>query len=165
MKKILALSDTHGNHDFLRRALEQVLDADYVFHLGDDFEDLNRHQDLLDNKIVLQVPGIHHPYYLMPTMPTVQSITICNWTFALAHVQKDFSKNKVQADVYLYGHTHHPALQQKNKAHFLNPGHLKNYQDRGFMASFSTLDVSGEKIIVKIYTIDSNLFLEKTLLK
>jgi hypothetical protein len=165
MAKIIVLSDTHGNHQFIRKVLMQSSDCDYIFHLGDNYEDLDDHPDLTESKIVLKVPGNNHPFYYNPRFLSTQTVSIHNWTFALTHTRNDFIKKQIKADIYLFGHTHQPVFFEQAGCFYLNPGHLKHYHDRGYEASYAVIEVSENEIAIKIYYLTGNLFFEKTLKK
>jgi putative phosphoesterase len=161
----IVLSDTHGNHFFLRKALQFCPSAEYILHLGDQYEDLDDHIDLISDKTVIKVPGINHPLYFHPKFDSVKSFVIANWTIGMAHDKRDFIKKRINADLYLFGHTHHPVFLEQNGHFYLNPGHLKSPEDRGNPATFAVLEISEEKIDGKIYYLSGNIFLEKTLHK
>ena len=51
MIKILVISDTHGNMVDLSRLNEMMQESDYVFHLGDHYDDMRNYYFSLKDKI------------------------------------------------------------------------------------------------------------------
>jgi len=49
MKKIIILSDTHRNQKILRSVFKIEKGYTHIFHLGDDYEDLDNNFDITDN--------------------------------------------------------------------------------------------------------------------
>jgi uncharacterized protein len=165
MAHILVVSDSHHNNLFLREAIRQVPNCDYIFHLGDYYEDLDDNIDLLTGKKTIKVPGINHPLYFRKKSAVIQVVRIENWDFAMAHTKMDLHKKKYPANFYLFGHTHHPSFFEESGIYHLNPGHLKKATDRGNEASYATIKVEENIVIVKLHHLYGNLFFEKTLSK
>ena len=122
MKKIIVLSDTHGNQLLLRKALQNEKDATVIFHLGDYYEDLEDNFDLTENKTVVKVPGIFHGGYLNKTIPAIQTFAIDGWNFLLVHNLDDVPRKLIKPDLTLFGHTHNRTFYQRGNVYFLNPG-------------------------------------------
>lgn len=51
MKKIVVLSDTHGNLGAIYSIYDILLESDMVFHLGDHFDDMNELSQTLGDKL------------------------------------------------------------------------------------------------------------------
>lgn len=150
MSKIIILSDTHNNQVLLRKILEREIDKfDYLFHLGDNYEDLDENEDLLSGKSLYKVPGIFHPGYMNGTIPARQTVQIDNWSFLLVHNIDDIPEIRPSNDIFCYGHTHRLVLNKVDNAYYLNPGHLKDEWDKDRPASYAILDVNVDKITVE----------------
>jgi len=165
MIKILLLSDTHGNDDVLQNVLEQETDPDYIFHLGDYYEDLDKYKQIIRDIQIVKVPGIFHKGYKNRTIDAIQQVIIEGWKFLLVHDLNDAVDKARDTDCYLFGHTHYPEFYKNYSKIFINPGHLKSYKDRGSQASYNILEVSKNKlkIIVKDHTgcVITSKFFEK----
>ncbi len=148
MKKVILISDTHGNHRYLRQVLEQEYNYDYIFHLGDFYDDINNNPDLTDKATVVRVPGIFHKDYLSNVLSKTELIEILGWRFLLVHDVQDSVRKLKDCDVILYGHTHKPHYKIKNNKHYLNPGHLKCAHHRGYDASYIVLEIDINEIKV-----------------
>lgn len=151
--KILILSDTHKNQKILCQILKNEIDNDYIFHLGDDYEDLDENFDLTKNAEIIKVPGIFHPGYLDGSLEKIQIVNIQNWQFLLVHNIEDISRTT--ADMILFGHTHDRTFQKGNFQYFLNPGHLKSLTHRNRKASYATLELNLNNIEITFKEIDS----------
>ncbi len=144
--KIIVISDTHGNQKFLRKALKNENTFNYVFHLGDNFDDIDFNEDVIGGAEVLRVPGIFHPGYLDRSIPATQTISINKTSFLLIHNINDLNKIDSDVKVVFYGHTHKPAIESSGGVHFANPGHLKQDHHRGSDASYLVVSIEGKEI-------------------
>ena len=165
MKKVIVMSDTHGNQKYLRRVLEQENSYDYIFHLGDYFEDMDENPDLFENAILRRVPGIFNKRYLSGSLLKTELVELLNWRFLLVHYINDAIKYKNEADIILFGHTHNPYYSQNENTHLINPGHLKKSHHRGSDASYLVMEVESEKINLSYKTLKGieykNITIEK----
>jgi uncharacterized protein len=161
MEKILVLSDSHGNSDFLNLVLEQENHVDTIFHLGDNFDDLDKCGQFTKEHIILKVPGIFHPGYKNRSIPAIQFYNTLNWKLLLVHDLNDALSKAEEADIYLYGHTHKPDLQIKYGKIFFNPGHLKQSKDRGSKASYGILELEEESVKFIVKDLNKNVIFYK----
>lgn len=146
MEKVIVMSDTHGNQKYLRRVLEQENSYDYIFHLGDFYEDMDENPDLFENAILKRVPGIFNKRYLSGSLPKTELVEILNWKFLLVHFINDAIKLKNKTDIILFGHTHNPYYSKEEETHLINPGHLKQAHHRDSDASYLVMEVESDKI-------------------
>ena len=165
MKKIMIVSDTHKNQALMRKALENVRNISHIFHLGDDYNDLDENFDLLENRILLKVPGLFHEGYLDSTIPRVQTIEIEGWKFQLVHFVKDIKTIETDVSAVFYGHTHRWNFKKLDDIYLVNPGHLKNFSDRGNEATYLILEVTPDKLDFKFKNIENKTFLKKIVRK
>ena len=147
MSKILVLSDTHKNYDILKKVLKMEKNYNTIFHLGDDYEDI---ESLKTEKEVslFRVPGIYHPKYLSGVLPKTLIAEIDNISFTLVHSISDCLNPKT--NFVLFGHTHNFTFYKKDGVYFLNPGHLKSETDRGHIATYATVTINSSNIKLKI---------------
>jgi len=146
MKKVIVMSDTHGNQKYLRKVLEQENSYDYIFHLGDYYEDMDENSDLFENAILKRVPGIFNKRYISGSLSKTELVELLNWRFLLVHFINDAIKFKNKTDIILFGHTHNPHYEKGKDIHLINPGHLKKSHHRGSDASYLVLEVEKEQI-------------------
>jgi predicted phosphodiesterase len=71
---------------------------------------------------------------------------------------------KKDCDLFLHGHTHRPAIEERGGLTVLNPGHLKADIDRGYPATYATISLSNLQAHIKVFKlIDGSVLLEKTI--
>lgn len=166
--KLGLVSDTHGAIENLRRAGRELAahwQVDMIVHLGDEWEDFDVLRDLPVKKII-RVPGIYCQQYLDPDISNrvLENIEGCRVLFT--HTDK-INKNDLpgdpdpeelaagqKVDVICYGHTHIPVIRRENHVAWLNPGHLKNQDKKGYPPSFAVLEIKGSHL--KMWLIDFN---------
>lgn len=163
MKRILIMSDTHKNQVLLRKAFQDEENITHVFHLGDNYEDLDNNPDLLETKEVFKVPGLYYEGYLERTIPHSIPANVEGWKFQLVHFLNDVKKLHKNLDFVLYGHTHRPNLKEFGGTYFINPGHLKRKKDRGYDASYIIAEVTENQIIFNWKKLDKTIFITKTI--
>jgi len=139
MHKVLVLSDTHGNHDILDSVLLKNRNANYLIHLGDEPDDLERHKDLLENMQVYSVYGLYHHKFSPENACKTFSIDDIN--FVIAHAREYLIPGPPKC-FYCYGHTHRGFIEQHRDVVYLNPGHLKHNIDRNEIAGYVVIEIS-----------------------
>lgn len=146
MVRIAVLSDTHNNQILFRKCLEREDYLDYIFHLGDFYEDLDDNVDLLKDRILVRIPGIYHQGYTDRTLPKSSSQIIEGWKILLVHDIRDAYKESRNHDIVLFGHSHKSSVELKRNIYYINPGHLKRNIDRTYEASFCILEINNQQI-------------------
>ncbi|MCK4311916.1 MAG: metallophosphoesterase family protein, partial [Candidatus Cloacimonetes bacterium] len=89
MERIIIISDTHKNQVLLRKAFSNEDNITHIFHLGDNYEDLDENFDLTEGKEIIKIPGIFHPGYLNKSLQAIQTTEISGWKFLLIHNIED----------------------------------------------------------------------------
>jgi predicted phosphodiesterase len=158
VKRILVISDTHGNQSYLRQVcLSEKYDI--IFHLGDDYSDLDHNHDLTDAKQVFRVPGIinepGNPY----TPPLIQHVIIDNWRFQLVHRYDDVECVEPPDEVILFGHTHQPVYHFNHGILYANPGHLKSSHHRNHHASYLMITLDEEQMHLEWKDLNGLIFI------
>jgi uncharacterized protein len=160
------LSDTHGNHALLYRALdrmEQEGRPDTVVHLGDDYEDAEWLE--ASGFPVVKVPGLWCDAYRDRRIPKYALFTCEGVRVACAHTLDDIPASARKAELLLTGHTHHAAIEKQDRSLFVNPGHLRAPRDRGEAASFAIIDIGADILRVRIIGIDGVLRIAREYLR
>lgn len=157
------ISDTHGNKDFLVKALEKMLElgkVDLVIHLGDNYKDA----EIIGQKGIpyMRVPGVYCECYKDPAVPNRFVEEFEGWRFLLSHTETshpldlphDLKPESIvkanRVDVFLYGHSHKPRLEVANGILLMNPGHLKQESDKGIKPSFGLIEVERDWIKARL---------------
>lgn len=130
MKKILVISDSHGNHSRLEKIIKNELPFDYIIHCGDGIKDLF-HVGLPENVKVIRVCGNVDSASGCFDIEEYALIEIEGIKFFAIHGHMYDVKNgygflverglREGADVVLFGHTHIKMFQKGSPALF-NPG-------------------------------------------
>lgn len=129
MKKILVLSDTHGNEAGIKKAIELAGKVDAVIHLGD----YDRDTKCIKNQKVFSVKGNCD---LGSTQKSKRIVTIGGKRILMVHGHKQRVKlglltlglyaQEKGADIALFGHTHIPTQQYAGNVLLYNPGCLSS---------------------------------------
>jgi putative phosphoesterase len=159
----VVVSDTHGNLGGFRKTVSDILACDRIdtfIHLGDDYTDAEVFDEF--DATYLRVPGVFSDYYVDRNVLNRVVKEIEGWRFLLTHtrqshandLKKDLTPEELiserQVDVVLYGHSHIPEIDQNNGILFVNPGHLKVEDKKGYVASYAVLDVTRDEIIARL---------------
>ena len=148
MIKILVVSDTHGNMVDLSRLNEMMQESDYVFHLGDHYDDMRNYYFSLKDKIY----RVHGNCDWGTQKDIVVNIgehkilaTHGDLYSAKRTTEKLVKKAKEEGcDVVFYGHTHIPEIREEDGVLLVNPGTLSKYSVN---KTFAYVVFSGKKII------------------
>ncbi len=137
MKKLLIISDTHGNKKGLELLLPLIAENDYVVHLGDGVGDMREIFRQYPDK-VYGVAGncdIFSPYPLEGVVE-VESLKIFCCHGHKYGVKRDLSALAEEAksrgcDIALYGHTHSAQITKIDGVTLINPGTFQLPLERG----------------------------------
>ena len=159
--KLGVVSDTHKHIVNLSKAIEllKAMGVDRIIHLGDDYGDI----DEVGERDAIRIPGVFSDFYQRKDIQNRRIENFAGWRFLLTHTvashphdlpgdpvpEELINARKVQ--VVLHGHTHIPEIRQENGVIFLNPGHLKNEDKKGFPPSFGYIELTINKILMRIY--------------
>lgn len=134
MKTIVVLSDTHGNKKAIGKISDIILESDYVFHLGDFYDDFVDYAYSLRDK-AFQVYG-NCDYRTgeagAEKIVEIEGVKILATHGHLYGVKQSREKligraKEVGATLVFYGHTHVAEIYEKNGITLVNPGCLYEY--------------------------------------
>jgi putative phosphoesterase len=160
MVRIGIVSDTHKHIANLSSAVDFLhqIGATTLIHLGDDYTDV----DEIALPDVIRVPGVFSDVYRDERIPNRIIKNIIGWRLLLSHTlashpndlpgdlrPEDVIRDR-RADVVLFGHTHMPGITEEDGVIFINPGHLKNEDKRGFPPTFALVELSVKRMIARI---------------
>jgi predicted phosphodiesterase len=144
----------------LRRLAKRLqgLKVSMVLHLGDDYRDLAVLAG--EGLEVLAVPGAYCPEYARQEIPNRLVVELAGVKMLLTHTPErhrlDLAGDPDPRDpepgvrLVLYGHTHHPRLENRGGVWWINPGHLLDRPDRGHPPTFALLRLSPGGVEVEI---------------
>ena len=161
--KIGVVSDSHGEMENLRRALKLMREAgaDHIVHLGDDYDDVTALSDQ-ERAMIIQVPGVFSTYYQDPSIP---NRLIEEWegvrvllTHTLQAHKHDLPTDLTPEDavargevrMVLFGHSHIPEVREQGGVIWVNPGHLKADDKKGYPPTYALLEIVGSEVRVSI---------------
>lgn len=130
MKKIVIMSDNHGQTNQINEVLKRHPDADYFIHCG-DFES---YDDVVENFVAVRGNndwGSSLPKY-QTLMIEGKKIVVCHGEkfgyFNREYYMELFAKENA-IDILISGHTHMPLNEVVDGIHLINPG--STYLPRG----------------------------------
>ena len=152
MKKIVVLSDTHGNLGAIYSIYDILLESDMVFHLGDHFDDMNELSQTLGDKLYRVYGNCDFGRDPKEILVEVEGLKIFATHGDLYGVKRSADKlveraKTLDANVVFYGHTHSAEIREVDGITIINPGSAERY---GTNKSFCYCVVSGEKITAVI---------------
>ncbi|MEE1304715.1 MAG: YfcE family phosphodiesterase [Agathobacter sp.] len=126
MKKILVLSDSHGNIDNMIYAIEDTV-PDMIIHLGDCWSDIDEIIDDYDIPIE-RVPGncdYEHEFLEKIIEIEGKSIMICHghkYNVKSGYLNIEMAALEKEVDAVMFGHTHRVFYDYHNGLFIFNPG-------------------------------------------
>ena len=137
MKKLIILSDSHGNMKGVSELLPLIAENDAVIHLGDGAGDMREARESYPEKVYACAGNCD---FFSP-LPTEGELEVEGLKIYFCHghkygVKSDLlrliaeAKNR-KADVVLYGHTHQAAITQAEGITLINPGSLRYSVGKG----------------------------------
>jgi len=156
--KIGIISDTHGNIEYLEETAKLMKDEykiDALIFLGDECEDIENIKNMVKN--IVSVPGVYCEHYKNKGISHRIIKEFSGFKVLITHTQtshqNDFpddikpeNLSLKDVDMAFYGHTHIPKIEIKNGIIWLNPGHLKKEDKKGFPPSFGIVDFEKRNI-------------------
>lgn len=129
MKKILVLSDSHGNINNMIFAVKQVR-PDMIIHLGDCWSDSVMLQKKFPDIPMERVPG-NCDCTLEPLERILyiegKKVMICHghtYNVKTGYLRLELAAREKEADLVLFGHTHRVFYDWHNDLRILNPGSI-----------------------------------------
>ena len=148
--KILIVSDTHGRHQALDRALEEAGKIDMFIHLGD----VEGGEDNLEAVVECEKHIIRGNNDFFTELPREEEFEIGPYHAFITHghyyyvsmdvdtiIEEARSRN---ADIVMFGHTHKPYFSQKYGLTVLNPGSLSYPRQDGRKPSYMVMEIDEE---------------------
>lgn len=131
MKKIIVISDSHGNAKEVSALLPLVAENDYLIHLGDGVTDIRELRDAYPDKAYFCAGNCD----FISGYPTEGVLEVEGVKIFYCHghkygVKEDLLKLALAAksrgcDIALYGHTHEAKISQWEDVILINPGTLR----------------------------------------
>ena len=149
--RILVLSDSHGDVDSMKKAVERV-QPDQIIHLGDHWRDGAALKKAFPLLPVAQVPGNCDLYDFSARGPDPLILSLDGHRVMLTHGHHHHVKSNLlsiryaameaEAELCLFGHTHIPFLQSVDGLTLLNPGSIGSAHSH----DFAVVETDGGKL-------------------
>lgn len=146
MKKILVMSDTHGNKDAMNVALKNFAEVDFIIHLGDYVRDAEYIKTQTDKKVY----AVRGNCDIASHTRSEIVIRIDGKKLLAVHGHKQNVKASLlrlglyarekEVDAALFGHTHVPAEKLFEGVILYNPGSLGEPRGRRPSVGIITID-------------------------
>ncbi len=146
---------------YLEKAVAECLDENCAtfIHLGDDYSDMKEAPGME----LIRVPGIYDTEYHSVSIPHRIFKKFGKARFIMTHAPDSHSSDlpsdlspeewalRHHAHFVLHGHTHIPAIEERKSVFWINPGHLKAQDKKGYPASFSIIEIYADEIDAVIF--------------
>ena len=149
MKKLIILSDTHGNYRGVEKLFSLFSENDYILHLGDGATDMRLARENYPEKIYACAGNCD----FFSVLPTEGELEIECVKIFYCHGHKYGVKTDLHAlakeakrrdcEIALYGHTHRAEITEIDGVTLINPGSLRFSVGEG--GSYCYLVVNREK--------------------
>ena len=152
MKKIIVLSDTHGNISSIEKLLDIMKESDYVFHLGDYNRDIELFRKELGGKL-------HAVLGNCDGGGSEEIVDIDGFKIMLTHGDAFGVKSgltrlylralEIGANAVFYGHAHQAEICENNGVYLINPGCMARLSQKSYCYAV----LMGNKLVTKIVEI------------
>jgi hypothetical protein len=147
MKKILVLSDSHGNLNNMILAVKNT-SPDMIIHLGDCWADAQKLRAKFPDIPMEQVPGncdCSQEFQERILLIEGKKILICHghtFNVKAGYLNLQYGAEEKQVDAALFGHTHRVFYGNHNHIIYLNPGSIGS-PAYGVPPSYGILQIDG----------------------
>ena len=147
--RVLVVSDTHGRHANLDRALNEAGEIDVFIHLGD----VEGGEDYMNAVIGCEKHIVRGNNDFFCDLPREEEFYLGGYKVFITHghayyvsLDPEYIWQEGQArkaDIVMYGHTHRPFFEQKDGITLLNPGSLSFPRQEGRKGSYMMIEIDG----------------------
>ncbi|HOP74479.1 MAG TPA: metallophosphoesterase family protein [Bacillota bacterium] len=132
--KVAVIADTHRKHSLELTCLIELLlkEADTVIHAGDFTTGIGLESFILSGKLI-GVSGNGDQNSVSELLPEKRLVTLENYRIGICHGHGTIGKTVERAyavfqdemvDIIIFGHSHQPLIQTKNRILMINPGSI-----------------------------------------
>lgn len=157
--RVLIVSDTHGKHTGLDRAIEETGDFDMFIHLGD----VEGGEDYINSVITCEKHIVRGNNDFFSDLPREEEFYIGRYKAFITHghpyyvsLNTEYIREEGEtrnADVVMFGHTHKPWLERRDGMVILNPGSIAYPRQEGRKGSYLIMEIdeNGELVFDQRY--------------
>lgn len=150
--KILAVSDSHGNIDGLRKLEKLMESSDYVFHLGDHDYDMKPFREKFDTKIYSvkgNCDGGGQEFAFSLNGTKIMLVHGDRYLVKLSLLSLRLRAKELGVNLVFYGHTHSADICVLDGITFINPGSISENQN----GTYAVVEIENGKILAKIHNL------------
>ena len=148
--RVLIVSDTHGRHNGLDRALQEAGDIDMLIHLGD----VEGGEEYIDTVVDCENDIVTGNNHFFSDLPREEEFYIGKYKIFITHghsyyvsLDPEYIREEGKArkaDIVMFGHTHRPFFEEMDEIIVLNPGSLSFPRQEGRKGSYMIMETDGE---------------------
>lgn len=148
--RILVVSDTHGRHANLDRALEEAGEIDAFIHLGD----VEGGEDYINAVVNCEKHMVRGNNDFFSDLPRDEEFYLGKHKVFITHghayyVSLDpeyiFEEGMSRkTDIIMFGHTHRPYFEQKDGITLINPGSLSFPRQENRKGSYMVMEIASD---------------------
>ena len=154
MKRLIVVSDSHGNAKAVEKLLPLIKENHYFVHLGDGLSDLRRVLEEFPKKTCFCLGNCD--FYGGVSDEGILEVEQVKIFYCHGHaygVKSDLNRLAREAKskgckVALFGHTHRPLITEEEGVTLINPGSLRMPTEAG--GTYCYMVVTGEKVVATI---------------
>lgn len=146
--RVLIVSDTHGRHSALDRALNEAGRIDVFVHLGD----IEGGEDYVNAVVDCEKHIVRGNNDFFSDLPREEEFRLGKYKVFITHghayyvsLDPEYIAEEARArdvDIVMFGHTHKPYFEQKDGLTILNPGSLSFPRQDGRKGSYMIMEIS-----------------------
>lgn len=135
MKKIIFLTDTHGNKKAINSIKSELDSADYIFHAGDHFYDIDDLKKACPEKVFTVYGncdgGGEEEFF------TIEGVKILlvhgdRYKVKFSLLRLSMRAEEIGANLVCFGHTHKPLIAEQNGITYVNAGNMTNFGGKSY---------------------------------
>ena len=148
--RVLIVSDTHGRHNGLDRALQEAGDIDMLIHLGD----VEGGEEYIDTVVDCEKHIVRGNNDFFSDLPREEEFYIGKYKIFITHghsyyvsLDPEYIREEGKArkaDIVMFGHTDRPFFEEMDEIIVLNPGSLSFPRQEGRKGSYMIMETDGE---------------------
>ena len=149
--RVLIVSDTHGRHAALDRALEEAGAIDLFIHLGD----VEGGEEYINAVVDCEKHMVRGNNDFFSDLPREEEFCIGTYKVFITHghayyvsLDPEYIREEGKArkaDIVMFGHTHRPYFEEKDGIIILNPGSLSFPRQEGRKGSYMIMELNEDK--------------------
>ena len=148
--KVLIVSDTHGRHRGLDRALQEAGDIGMLIHLGD----VEGGETYIDAAVDCEKHIVRGNNDFFSDLPREEEFYVGKYKVFITHghayyvsLDPEYIREEGKArkaDIVMFGHTRRPYFEEKDGMVILNPGSLSFPRQEGRKGSYMIMELDEE---------------------